>query len=95
MGEGGSLPAGRGGGGVSWQASWGEVAGRVMECRVTEVGAYNRYDRYKGTFSGLEGWSRGARRQHGRGEVRETGKPQIQGQGPRASSHSPESLDGL
>lgn len=50
---------GRGGGGaVSWQASWGEVAGRMMECRAMEVGAYNGYDRYKGTFSGLEGWSR-------------------------------------
>lgn len=29
-----------------------------MECKVMEVGAYNRYDTYEGTFSGLEGWSR-------------------------------------
>lgn len=31
-----------------------------MACKATEVGAYNRYNRYEGTFSGLEDW-RGTR----------------------------------
>lgn len=45
---------------VSWQASWGRWQEGQMACKATEVGAYNRYNRYEGTFSGLEDW-RGAR----------------------------------